>query len=112
MARYLFTLVIALLSLGGADALSNMVLPQETPVGLMAAMGMSPRPTNPPGVPEGIPRELARRQSSMLPYPPPGYYCGLVNSDPGLCSSLHCHIKISVYPVSLELLLIYERDAR
>ncbi|KAK2782103.1 hypothetical protein FQN52_009520 [Onygenales sp. PD_12] len=76
-------LVAALLSLGGADALSEMLLPRET-VGIMAdIVGMSPRPTTPPGVPAGVPNELARRQQSRtaIDYPAPGYYCGLVNSD-------------------------------
>ncbi|WEW57062.1 hypothetical protein PRK78_002521 [Emydomyces testavorans] len=60
-----------------------MPLPQETPIGLMAAIGMSPKPTDPPGLPRGLPRELMpRQQKTTLPLPPPGYYCGLVNGDP------------------------------
>jgi hypothetical protein len=99
MARYPCTIVAALLALGGADAMSMMVLPQETTVGLVAPMGVSPRPTHPPGVPEGIPKELVRRSTqSVLPYPPPGYYCGLVNSDPSLSPRI-CDMKTSIYPV-------------
>src|SRR5438876_1232863 len=96
MALYSFTLVAALLTLGGADAASMMVLPQETLVGFMAPMGVSPRPTDPPGLPAGIPKELARR-ATTLPIPPPGFYCGLVNGDPGL-SPYICDRKIHHLP--------------
>ena len=87
MAQYPFILFTALLLLAGAHALLNTVLAQETPVGLMAPMGVSPLPTDPPELPESIPKELVPRVAT-LPYPPPGYYCGLVNGDPCLSSSL------------------------
>ncbi|EAS34396.3 uncharacterized protein CIMG_05420 [Coccidioides immitis RS] len=78
------TALAALLSLGSVEgSMSIMPLPQETPIGLMAAVGMSPKPTDPPGVPPGFPRELLpRKDKTTLPLPPPGYYCGLVTSDP------------------------------
>ncbi|KAK2846351.1 hypothetical protein FQN49_005807 [Arthroderma sp. PD_2] len=48
---------------------------------------MTPKPTDPPGLPAGIPRELVKRQNSgssslAIPFPPPAYYCGLVDGDP------------------------------
>ncbi|ODH21046.1 hypothetical protein ACO22_05729 [Paracoccidioides brasiliensis] len=75
-------LAAVLLSLGGADALSDRLLPRET-VQLMAdVFGMSPLPTDPPGVPRGLPKELAARAvRTAIDYPAPGYYCGLVNGD-------------------------------
>ncbi|PGH15715.1 hypothetical protein AJ80_05423 [Polytolypa hystricis UAMH7299] len=79
---YMSLFVAALLSIQGAEAGSRGLLPRETPIGLMANIGMSPRPTDVPGAPPGLPRELVKRQSrTELPYPPPRYYCGLVNGD-------------------------------
>ncbi|KAG7008101.1 GTpase-activating protein GYP7 [Physcia stellaris] len=50
----------------------------ETPLGLMAQAGMSPRPTEAPGL-NGIPQELVRRQN--VQYPPPPNWCGFVGGD-------------------------------
>ena len=52
--------------------------PAPTPMSLMATLGMSPRPTEPPGL-NGIPRELRRRQNQYQ-YPPPPNWCGFVDS--------------------------------
>ncbi|CAF9909933.1 MAG: hypothetical protein ALECFALPRED_006112 [Alectoria fallacina] len=60
--------------------------PMPTPVGLMAIAGVSPRPTEAPGL-NGIPQELLRRQD--VQYPPPANWCGFVNGiydDPLSCS--------------------------
>ncbi|PGH29663.1 hypothetical protein GX50_07594 [[Emmonsia] crescens] len=76
------SLIGALLSLGGADALSERLLPRETVNLMVDGFGISPRPTTPPLVPRGLPKELAKRASrTAIDYPAPGYYCGLVNSD-------------------------------
>ncbi|OJD21354.1 hypothetical protein ACJ73_07306 [Blastomyces percursus] len=76
------SLVAALLSLGGANALSDRLLPRETVHLMVDSFGMSPRPTTPPLVPRGLPKELAKRASrTAIDFPAPGYYCGLVNSD-------------------------------
>ncbi|EGC46647.1 conserved hypothetical protein [Histoplasma capsulatum var. duboisii H88] len=76
------SLVSALLSLGGADALSDRLLPRETVKLMVDAFGMSPLPTTPPLVPRGLPKELAKRASrTAIDFPAPGYYCGLVNGD-------------------------------
>ena len=53
--------------------------PMPTPMSLMATAGMSPRPTEAPGL-NGIPRELRRRQNVQYQYPPPPNWCGFVNS--------------------------------
>lgn len=61
--------------------------PAPTPMSLMATAGMSPQPTEPPGL-NGIPRELRRRQNQYQ-YPPPPNWCGFVDSlydDPLSCS--------------------------
>ncbi|PGG95705.1 hypothetical protein AJ79_09913 [Helicocarpus griseus UAMH5409] len=81
-------LLVALLSLGGAEAASEMLLPRET-VGMMVDMvGMSPRPTDPPGVRRDIPKELVKRASrTAIDFPAPGFYCGLVNGDISCCIS-------------------------
>lgn len=50
--------------------------PMETPVGLMATAGISPRPTQAPGL-AGVPKELKPRQQALR-YPPPNEWCGLV----------------------------------
>ncbi|EEP81437.1 predicted protein [Uncinocarpus reesii 1704] len=84
MRQFSWTAALAaLFSLGSVEgSMPAIPIPQETPIGLMAAVGMSPRPTDPPGVPAGFPRELVPRQRrSSLPFPPPGYYCGLVDGD-------------------------------
>lgn len=88
MARRSLALVAAILSLGSVDAGPFQPMPEATPYGLVAEMGMSPMPTDAPGMPKNIPRELIRRQSADfddldIPYPPAGYYCGLVDGDPG-----------------------------
>lgn len=53
--------------------------PAPTPTGLMAQVGMSPWPTEAPGL-NGIPKELLRRQ--QVPFPPPLNWCGFVNGNP------------------------------
>lgn len=60
--------------------------PMPTPIGLMAIGGVSPRPTEAPGL-NGIPQELLRREN--VQYPPPANWCGFVNGvydDPLSCS--------------------------
>ncbi|OJD17159.1 hypothetical protein AJ78_02703 [Emergomyces pasteurianus Ep9510] len=75
-------LIAALLSLGGADALSEKFFPRETVNLMVDAFGISPLPTTPPLVPRGLPKELAKRASrTAIDFPAPGYYCGLVNSN-------------------------------
>ncbi len=54
--------------------------PMPTPIGFMAVAGVSPRPTEAPGL-NGIPRELVRRQD--VQWPPPANWCGFVSSDYG-----------------------------
>lgn len=89
MVGYSLALVAALLAVATVDAadLEHMV-PVATPAGLIALNGRSPKPTPPPGLPDGIPLELVKRQASssaslLIPFPPPAYYCGLVDGDPG-----------------------------
>ncbi|KAL8916973.1 MAG: hypothetical protein Q9208_008228 [Pyrenodesmia sp. 3 TL-2023] len=53
--------------------------PLPTPRGLLADAGVSPRPTDAPGI-NGIPKELRRRQQDVQ-YPPPDNWCGLVEGD-------------------------------
>ncbi|MCJ1385118.1 hypothetical protein MMC17_008237 [Xylographa soralifera] len=71
--------------LGVAAALSNRALaapwsgPDPTPTGLMAQVGISPRPTEAPGL-NGIPKELLVRQGEV-PFPPPNNWCGFVDGD-------------------------------
>jgi len=48
----------------------------ETPVGLMATAGISPRPTQGPGL-DSVPKELKPRLQALM-YPPPNEWCGLV----------------------------------
>lgn len=48
----------------------------ETPMGIMATAGMSPRPTEAPGL-NGLPKELVRRAN--VQYPPPPNWCGFVD---------------------------------
>ncbi|EGD94598.1 hypothetical protein TESG_02107 [Trichophyton tonsurans CBS 112818] len=88
MVGYSLALVAALLSVATVEAadLEHMV-PVATPAGLVALNGRSPKPTPPPGLPAGIPLELMKRQTSssaslLIPFPPPAYYCGLVDGDP------------------------------
>ena len=50
----------------------------ETPIGVMATAGMSPRPTEAPGL-RGIPKELMPRGN--VPFPPPVNWCGFVEGD-------------------------------
>lgn len=71
--------------------------PIETPVGLMATAGISPRPTQGPGL-DGIPRELKARQQALR-YPPPDEWCGLVEGLPCERRSIPCflnHVDIEV----------------
>ena len=65
-ASLLFRIAIAMPWLG----------PLPTPMGLMAIAGVSPRPTEAPGL-KGIPQELLRREN--VQYPPPENWCGFVN---------------------------------
>ena len=55
--------------------------PMETPIGLMATAGISPRPTEAPGL-NGIPKELKPRQQALA-YPPPVEWCGLIEGLTG-----------------------------
>ena len=50
--------------------------PMPTPMGLMAVAGVSPRPTEAPGL-NGIPRELLKRE--LVQFPPPDNWCGFVD---------------------------------
>ena len=59
--------------------------PAPTPMSLMATAGMSPRPTEAPGL-NGIPRELRRRQNQYQ-YPPPPNWCGFIDSLYGNATS-------------------------
>jgi hypothetical protein len=52
----------------------------ETPVGLMATAGISPRPTQAPGL-DDVPKELKPRQQALM-YPPPNEWCGLIEGLP------------------------------
>ena len=45
-------------------------------MGIMATAGMSPRPTEAPGL-NGLPKELVRRAN--VQYPPPPNWCGFVD---------------------------------
>lgn len=54
--------------------------PVQTPLGLMAAVGFSPLPTEAPGL-GSIPKELLRKQD-QVPYPPPVNWCGFVGGNP------------------------------
>ncbi|KAK2745714.1 hypothetical protein FQN57_003611 [Myotisia sp. PD_48] len=86
MPRHTLVAMAALLSLGLVDAIDS--IPAVTPDGLMAALGRTPRPTDPPGLPPNFPRELLGRQATStsttasVPFPPPAFYCGLVDGDP------------------------------
>lgn len=80
MARISLPVVATLLlPFLGVNAL-RAVMPVSTMPGFVATVGMSPRPTHPPEVPRGIPKELAKR-GTTIDYPAPGYYCGLVDND-------------------------------
>lgn len=52
--------------------------PMQTPEGLMAAVGVSPRPTEAPNA-NGVPKELRPRQKYQ--FPPPDSWCGFVSSQ-------------------------------
>ena len=52
----------------------------ETPLGLMATAGMSPRPTGAPGL-KGFPKELKPRAGDL--FPPPPNWCGFVEGVAG-----------------------------
>lgn len=76
---YAMALIRASLLFKFAIAMPNLMPlngPMPTPMGLMATAGMSPRPTEAPGL-GGIPQELRRRQD--VQYPPPANWCGFVN---------------------------------
>ncbi len=62
------------------------IAPMPTPIGLMAIAGMSPRPTEAPGL-SGIPRELLRRED--VQFPPPANWCGFVDSVYGESTLQH-----------------------
>lgn len=49
-------------------------MPMPTPMGLVAMAGVSPRPTEAPGL-NGMPRELVKR----VLFPPPDNWCGFIN---------------------------------
>ncbi|KAL8731230.1 MAG: hypothetical protein Q9181_004373 [Wetmoreana brouardii] len=53
--------------------------PLPTPQGILADAGVSPRPTEAPGL-QGIPKELKRRQQNVI-YPPPANWCGFIDGD-------------------------------
>ncbi|KAL9029185.1 MAG: hypothetical protein Q9180_007061, partial [Flavoplaca navasiana] len=55
------------------------VEPLPTPQGYLRQAGVSPRPTEAPGL-NGIPNELLRRQEDII-YPPPAGWCGFVTGD-------------------------------
>ncbi|KAL8788981.1 MAG: hypothetical protein Q9213_001390 [Squamulea squamosa] len=64
------------------------VEPSPTPQARLFDAGVSPRPTEAPGL-NGIPRELFRRQQDVI-YPPPPNWCGFVSGnyyDPLTCNS-------------------------
>ncbi|KAL8823715.1 MAG: hypothetical protein Q9191_005608 [Dirinaria sp. TL-2023a] len=63
----------------------------ETPIGLMASAGITPMPTEAPGL-NGIPKELKPRQNALT-YPPPKNWCGLIG---GLTNNiLSCSTSLS-----------------
>ncbi|KAL9628397.1 MAG: hypothetical protein Q9204_005911 [Flavoplaca sp. TL-2023a] len=55
------------------------VEPLPTPQGYLRQAGVSPRPTEAPGL-NGIPNELLRRQEDII-YPPPAGWCGFITGD-------------------------------
>ncbi|KAL8800198.1 MAG: hypothetical protein Q9182_005356 [Xanthomendoza sp. 2 TL-2023] len=55
------------------------VEPLPTPQGYLFHPGVSPRPTDAPGL-NGIPKELVRRQQDVI-YPPPPNWCGFITGD-------------------------------
>lgn len=78
MSRFI-TLALALRCLQPCLAMP-WVGPMETPVGLMATAGISPRPTQAPGL-DDVPKELKPRQQALM-YPPPNEWCGLIEGLP------------------------------
>ena len=80
MAR-LYTSLIAATLFGSAFA-RRWVPAVETPMGLMANAGMSPRPTEAPGL-NGMPKELLRRQNTNYVFPPPDNWCGFIEGSYG-----------------------------
>ena len=62
--------------------------PVPTPAGLMAMVGMSPKPTDAPGF-EGIPQELRKRN---VIFPPPDNWCGFITGD--YCKHGFHHINL------------------
>lgn len=89
MGQQVLALLAASLLVLGGEASDMEVLPIPTPQGYAAEAGFSPRPTDPPGSVPGIPHELLQRQDrdDPLPYPAPGWYCGLVDGQAGLSKS-------------------------
>ena len=86
MGQQMLALLAASLLVLGVEAGDFAVMPIPTPQGLAADVGFSPRPTDPPGSVPGVPRELLQRQQDddePLPYPAPGWYCGLVSGQAG-----------------------------
>ncbi|KAL8767692.1 MAG: hypothetical protein Q9209_005872 [Squamulea sp. 1 TL-2023] len=55
------------------------VEPSPTPQARLFDAGVSPRPTEAPGL-NGIPRELFRRQQDVI-YPPPPNWCGFISGN-------------------------------
>ena len=78
MAR-LYTSIVAATFIGSVVA-RRWIAAVETPMGLMANAGMSPRPTEAPGL-NGIPKELLRRQNNDYIFPPPDNWCGFIEGD-------------------------------
>ncbi|KAL8689161.1 MAG: hypothetical protein Q9224_004707 [Gallowayella concinna] len=75
----IFNVVILAPSLFGSTLAVPWVEPLPTPQGYLFNAGVSPRPTEAPGL-NGIPRELVRRQQDVI-YPPPPNWCGFINGD-------------------------------
>ena len=57
------------------------VEPLQTPQAYFLQAGVSPRPTEAPGL-NGIPKELVRRQQDLI-FPPPPDWCGFISGNYG-----------------------------
>lgn len=77
MASALFLLLL-LVPGSGARYLSGGAV--ETQPGLTATNGISPVPTEAPGL-NGIPKELRKRIIQSTIYPPPPNWCGMLDGD-------------------------------
>ncbi|KAL8912369.1 MAG: hypothetical protein Q9172_007514 [Xanthocarpia lactea] len=83
----LVTLTLALLERTSAIP---WVEPLQTPQAYFLQAGVSPRPTEAPGL-NGIPKELVRRQQDLI-FPPPPDWCGFISGnydDPLTCRSTY-----------------------